>query len=132
MYKTDEKQIELNKLFVHAARKGNVVAVQECLRMGADIHYACEEALREAAFQEHKELVKYLISQNAKFHEALGYAAGFGDLTVVKRLIEYNSHSTSVATLKEAFGQLENLDTSKAMSPPYSRTPWPIWLPKSP
>ena len=113
---SDRYSVEfLSKKMVEAAGEGNFLAVQNFLRIGADVHFEHEEALREAALHGHKTTVEYLLRWgNADFWAALSYATLRGSLTTTKNLIEYSAplKGQSIRTLRDAFSQVGDLDIS--------------------
>ena len=62
------------------------------VKKGADFHAREEEALTNAAYNGHLDIVKFLVEKGANLHirkeSALGLAAWDGNLEIVKYLIE--------------------------------------------
>src|SRR5437016_611167 len=125
---TPNEQYIKDDALIEASKAGQLEAVQQLLKEGADVHSTDDWALRWASHYGHLEVIKVLLKSGANVHAqndlALRMASDNGYLDIVKVLLKAsaNVHAFDDAALKSASmnGHLEVAkELLKAGADPY-------------
>lgn len=99
---------DINNMLAIMAINGNVLGIKYFQKLGGDIHFGQEHALRFASIRGHLNAVKYLVENGANIHAekeyALKMASNEGHIDIVKYLVENGAdiHAGNEESLKLA------------------------------
>lgn len=90
---------------VAAAAQGDMIALQQALADGADLHFGDDLSLRTAAMVGHMDCLAALVDAGAhvgaQFNEALFFAAKAGDRQMVDYLLDHGADAAIVMKLHD-------------------------------
>lgn len=99
---SNEEITYLNPALVSAARRGQENIAIGLIKLGADVHWHNEEALREAAKYGQVKMAHSLRCHGADIEKALWFAASWDDKTTVKNLLNLAANTRFGAMLLAA------------------------------
>ena len=91
-------------LLLKSSEAGFLPGIKKALKLGADIHYGQDEALRWASGNGHKEIVELLLKNGANIHdykdEALRLASYNGHKEIVELLLKYGANIHNIKNIR--------------------------------